>query len=386
MNRAVPAQMALAASLALLSLRAPTSLAQDRLKPGKPAGVLEMPRDTAVLAISHDGKRVVTSDRKRLQLWDVAAGKPLRDFELRSNFGYVWSASFSRDGAEVVAAFGSGPARSHDPDRCARVFDTATGKKLREFPHAHPVFAAALSPDGKSVLTGTGGLKNYQPDDVVMRLWSVPTGKEVRAFPHPTSETHSVESVAFSADGMVAYSRGNHLLFRWDLKTGKELGRVRFGEPQVGYHVLLTENGRALANELGGGSVILWDLKERDPLRKLRADVLGDPKKQFEGDVFCSIGPYEITPDGKAALVALATVRRTTEASQQAEPGRGNRPVVTSTTLASQVVLWDVEGDKVLRTFPRAAEDSAYPVLLSGDGGTALIGTAQGFHIWKLSH
>jgi WD40 repeat protein len=378
MTWAFPARTTLVASLAVLSLGAAGAPAQDR-----PAVVLRLPRDAAALAVAHDGKRPVTSDSKKLRLWDVGSGKPLRALDVRADFGPVWGASFSRDGTRVLVAFGSGPGRPGDRDCCARVFDAATGRRLREFRHTYPVFAAAISPDGSRVLTGTGGLKDYRPDDVVMRLWSARTGKEVRVFPHPTSETRSVEAVAFSADGTVAYSRGNHLLFRWDVKTGKELGRTRFGEPQLPNRVLFTANGRALA--FGGGSVRLWDLKRRAAVRELRADVLGDPRQQFRGDVFSQIDRYEISADGKTALVALATMRRTVEVPKQSGPGRAGAPLATVTPLASYVVLWDVEGDKVARTFSRAAGDSAYPVLLSGDGRTALLGTARGFQVWKLS-
>jgi WD40 repeat protein len=379
-----PLRTAFRGALALFLLGGLPALALYPPQPEKPAGFVELPKKATAMALSHDGKLLLTKDDKELRLWDVATGKALNTLQVKANFGYVWAASFSRDSSRVVVAFGSGPAEVFNPDRAARVFDVATGKQLREFPHAYPVFAVAFSSDGKSLLTGTGGMTKYEPDDVVMRLWSVETGKEVRTFPHPTSETHTVESVGFSADGAVAFSRGNHLLFRWDVQTGKELNRVQFGEPNLYYHVLFTPTGRAISNRLGAGSVRLWDTTQRDAIRDLPADVLGDPKKQYPGDVFSSTGRYEISDDGKRALVALATQRRTVEPVMQTEPNQRVRPIVNIEMLASSVVVWDIEADKVIRKWPRPVADATYPIFLSGDGRTALLGGAAGYQVWKL--
>jgi WD40 repeat protein len=56
--------------------------------------------------------------------------------------------------------------------------------------HAKPVFAAALSPDGAFVLTGS--------EDATARLWETASGRVVRRF---DGHAAGVTSVAFSPDG-----------------------------------------------------------------------------------------------------------------------------------------------------------------------------------------
>src|SRR5437660_4397835 len=73
------------------------------------------------VSVSADGKRVLTNDGKTLRLWDAYTGK------------------------------------------CLRVFEG----------HTDGVIGAALSPDGKRVLSGGG-------DDKTVRLWDADTGKELR--------------------------------------------------------------------------------------------------------------------------------------------------------------------------------------------------------------
>src|SRR5205085_10910774 len=80
-------------------------------------------------------------------------------------------------------------------DSTLRLWDTDTGKELRVFAgHTGGVLGAALSPDGKRVLSA--GVDN------TVRLWDADTGQELRKITGPQAGMEiPVDSVAFGPAG-----------------------------------------------------------------------------------------------------------------------------------------------------------------------------------------
>ncbi|MFZ1681431.1 MAG: NACHT domain-containing protein [Rhizobiaceae bacterium] len=141
----------------------------------------------------------------RVRFRFAAEPQPNRD-GLHLNIGHwsiVTSAAFSPDGRTVLT--GSG-------DNTARLWEAATGKELCRFKgHGDSVIAVAFSPDGRTVLTGS--------DDNTARLWEAATGKELRRF-----EGHdgSVTAAAFSPDGRtVLTGSGDKTARLWEAATGR---------------------------------------------------------------------------------------------------------------------------------------------------------------------
>ena len=60
---------------------------------------------------------------------------------------YIYELAFSSDGEQLVSAAG---------DNTAIIWDSATHQKLHVLEHESAVYSAVMSPDGKSVATGTG--------------------------------------------------------------------------------------------------------------------------------------------------------------------------------------------------------------------------------------
>jgi WD40 repeat protein len=129
----------------------------------------------SAVAFSPDGKKVLTGSNV-IRLWDVGTGKPLASYSAG-----VVRAAFSCDGKTALTA---------NFDKTAQVWAAATGKPLcSPLKHQAQIWAVAISPDSKTVLTGS---------DKTATLWETATGELLTA---PLTHAAPVRCVAFSPDG-----------------------------------------------------------------------------------------------------------------------------------------------------------------------------------------
>jgi WD40 repeat protein len=137
----------------------------------------------ASLAVSPDGRTVVTNGpHPGAHLWDAMTGQPLD--RTIAHPGGVMTVAFSPDGRLVLTG---------GQDRTARLWDAATGRPVGEpLTHHHSVGAVAFSGDGRLVATGTWG------GDA--RLWLTASGRPLGPWlRHPLG--YWVWTVALSPDG-----------------------------------------------------------------------------------------------------------------------------------------------------------------------------------------
>jgi RNA polymerase sigma factor (sigma-70 family) len=112
-----------------------------------------LPVDT--IAFSPDGRSLATGGSELACLWDVAAGKLLRRFDLPG--GWTRALAFSPDGRTLAVA-GS--------DHTVRLWEVATGHNRASFTgHAGPMRAVCFSPDGARLATGS--------EDTTILVWDV---------------------------------------------------------------------------------------------------------------------------------------------------------------------------------------------------------------------
>jgi WD40 repeat protein/serine/threonine protein kinase len=272
-------------------------------------------------AISPDGKTAVTASRdKTARLWDTQTGEPLGE-PLTHEYP-VWAVAFHPDGRLVLTGCGtpdgkagavrlwdartgkavtpplSQPAQVGDvrfaPDGqsflvvCANlveVYRTAAAvagppEGVRPLSLGHPkapVLAAAYSPDGRAILTGTGVFALDPktgapvPAEGGAHLWDTGTGRPVGAvLPHAAP----VQAVAFSPDGKTFATGswdGNVRL--WQTESRQPLGQPlphRGGIKAVVFSpdgrllasggLVLDKNARTQASEISGGETRLWEV------------------------------------------------------------------------------------------------------------------------------
>jgi WD40 repeat protein len=155
--------------------------------------------------------------------------------------------------------------------RVVTLRDAATLHELSTFEHQVDIYAAALSPDARTLATG-GGTQGF-PGEV--KLWDAQAQRE-RASLH--GHTDFVRAVAFSHDGAVlATGSADELVKLWDVHTAQERATLRGHDGGV-YALAFSPDGRTLASGGTDNTIKLWDLQtgqERASLAGHTGPVLG---------------------------------------------------------------------------------------------------------------
>jgi WD40 repeat protein len=249
------------------------------LKGGKPLG--EPLRHGTVFRLAADGKHCLVKDAAGFRLCDVAT---------RTAAGtapcFPGATVFSPDGRRVVEL-----SRDQDGQRAAaRLGDVTTGRHVGpELRHPGSIFAAAFTPDGRTLMTIGGwsnprllpignwdGSEEYlqkmkrreeelrQAGEVLrrgeLRLWDAETGQprgDVRELPG------ALRGASFSADGRVALLTGDEGAW-WclDLGSGTAFGE---GLRRRGTVRALSADGAFALLERGGGTARVWGLRAGSP-------------------------------------------------------------------------------------------------------------------------
>jgi serine/threonine protein kinase len=199
------------------------------------------------VAFAPGGQWLVSSSTDgTARLWDAASGQQLRILQ-RPNRSPVWTVAITPDSRRVITG---------NEDSTATVWDAVSGQEcfsLSSLPvlatsiaglmispqalvlatsvlysgsagHTGPVWAVAVSPDGKRFVTGG--------QDNLLMLWDAASGRHLRTFlGHETVDHGGINSIAVSTDSKRLMTAGNDNSGRvWDIDTGRGLFTVRRDE------------------------------------------------------------------------------------------------------------------------------------------------------------
>lgn len=318
------------------------------------------------LAFAPDGKTLLAGAWDgSIRLWDVAAGKEIRQFH--GHKGWVRSVAFSPDGK----TFASG-----GKDKIVRIWETATGKELRRLQgHPNDIRYLRYSPDGK-LLASLGGL--------ALRLWDAAIGREVRRI----DSRSGIASLAFSPDGKILAYGGVNSIVLFDYTAGKEM--QQFKTPPRSWFAGLTfaPDGKTLCGINGNWdyTIYRWDVAAGTPLRPL-----GKCENGMCSIVFAPDGRSMALPDGDHTIRIQEVLTRRERCRFQSPDKRPsnlafspNGRVLAQGSEDITVLLWDMTGlteKRRLRPTKLSAKELQAPWadLLSDEASAAYRA------IWKLA-
>lgn len=154
------------------------------------------------------------------------------------------------DNNELIVVTGQPDVREAAPGPIL-IYDLGSATLARTVTPSHirTVNTIALSPDGRTALTGG--------EDGDLYLFNVETGQTLRRF---VGHNGAVNEVAFMRDGRSALSVSDDtLMIQWDLATGQPLRRFQGHlAPIVG--LALSPDGRRAVTATGGDTMIIWDI------------------------------------------------------------------------------------------------------------------------------
>ena len=301
------------------------------------------------VAVSRTGQAVSVDLEGKMHLWDLAGGVEAAPARALGNTVAV---VLSPDGRLLLGGTGGlvGDGRPQTPANFAlRLWDRETGRELGRLEgHTAQCVAVAFSPDGKQALSGGG--------DSTVRLWDVARRTQVHCF---RGHSDAVTSVAFAPDGKRALSGGiDRTLRLWDLDSRSPIRTFEPGHREPVFSVALSPDGKRALSGSTDGTMRLWEVSSGRQLRCF---------EHPSGVVSVAFSPT----DGTRGLSASGAVRR----GQRLYPARSDEVVR----------LWDLETGKEL-LYLGGHRGAPFCVVFTPDGGHALSGATDfTVRLWRLN-
>ncbi|EIN12156.1 WD40 repeat-like protein [Punctularia strigosozonata HHB-11173 SS5] len=198
------------------------------------------------MAVSLDGKSIVTWCNEDITVWDVSTGTAaVQGRRWRGHERQIFYMGFFPDGCRVLSC---------SYDDTVRMWEVSTGQLIHQFrvPNEEDMSVigwccAVISPDGRFVAMA----RSEQ-----IRIWDISTGTLVHTLQGHTGETCAL---AFSPDGQhMASGAVDGTLRLWDFATGQPAGAPLEGHARS-VNIAFAPDGAYLVSGDSDGVIRIWD-------------------------------------------------------------------------------------------------------------------------------
>jgi len=273
------------------------------------------------------------------------AGSPTLAWETAGPYAKIGSVAISPDGETIVT--GSG-------DKTIRVWRAVDGSMVRTLTgHTGAVNSVAISPDGNAIVSaGSVG-------DSTIKVWDLSSGTLLRTFPVPGSSDegygYAAECVAMSTVGTIIVSGGaDNSVKLWSFLDGALLETlVAYVASYTGlYEVAITPDGGTVLSIDTNQRLAAWRVADGTLLHLIDTGHTGYG------------GTIALTPDGNTAV-----------------SGGGDK----------KIRIWSISDGSLLRTLPVSSDgDIAHwpavgKVRISSDGGTIVSSGGAEIKVWNFA-
>lgn len=208
-----------------------------------------------------DGKRLLTAAADNtVRFWDMTTGTELA---VLKNTGRSAALALSHDGKFILTGSGENKGTEQRPERTARLWDVKSRELVAELAgHTAEVTAVAFSSDDKWFFTGDSKGRGI--------LWNSATREPQRRL---KSHTGKITGAAFLPDGSRILTASNdNTVAQWDVATGEELAPLILKHPDAVVSMALVPESRQVLTCCADRSVRLWDIDTAQPVGTLPVD------------------------------------------------------------------------------------------------------------------